>query len=429
MSIITSEMIKKETAVNPVYSRVCQYTISGWPYVTDPSYFPFKSKQHELTVEQGCLLWGTRVVIPPYLQLQAVLNELQETHPGITKMKALARSYLWWLNIDKDIERTVQQGRVCQSMRSNPPEAPAHPWSYPTHPWSRIHIDFAGPVAGCMYLVVVHAYSKYPEIVKMTSITSQATVAVLREIFSRQRFPEMIVSDNGSQFTSEEFKKLCARNGVRHGTSAPYKPATNGQAERVVRVLKTDIQLANVTKGDTDIVIARYMLVYRNTPHTTTGESPGMLFMKRRLRTHLDLLSPSLRKHVEHKKSYTVDRTSQKSLRKFHVGDSVMTRNYARGDKWMHGIVIEVVGSRHYIVDLQGGNGRDIWIKSSCTTKEKVKILLNRNLQMPVSTSSGTSPTHMETNSATVSTTVSPEVQESTRSLQATPHTTNQIVQ
>ena len=83
----------------------------------------------------------------------------------------------------------------------------------------------------------------------MTSITSQATIAVLREIFSRQGFPEMIVSDNGSQFTSEEFKKFCARNGVRHRTSAPYKPATNGQAERVVQILKTAIQQAKCNKG------------------------------------------------------------------------------------------------------------------------------------------------------------------------------------
>ena len=175
------------------------------------------------------------------------------------------------------------------------------------------------------------------------------------------------------------------------------------------------------------------MLVYRNTPHTTTGESPAMLFMKRRLRTRLDLLSLSLRKHVEHKQSYTVDRTSQKSLRKFHVGDSVMARNYARGDKWMHGIVIEVVGSRHYIVDVQGRKWKrhvdQIIMYNRGKSGNSIEQEFTTNVQMPSSTSSGTSPTHMETNSATLPTTVSPEVQESTRSLQATPHTTTQTVQ
>ena len=205
-----------------------------------------------------------------------------------------------------------------------------------------------------MYLVVVDAYSKYPEIVKMTSITAQATIAALRAMFSRQGFPEMIVSDSGSQFISDEFKQFCVRNGVRHRTSAPYKPSTNGQAERVVQVLKTAIEQANVTKSNVDIVIARYMLVYRNTPHTTTGESPAMMFLKRRLRTRLDLLSPSVRNHAEVKQSYTIDRASQKTLRQFLLGDTVITRNYARGEKWMPGKIIEVVGSRHYIVDVQG---------------------------------------------------------------------------
>ena len=268
-----------------------------------------------------------------------------------------------------------------------------------------------------MYLVVVDAYSKYPEIVKMTSITAQATIAALREIFSRQGFPEMIVSDNGSQFTSDEFKQFCVRNGVRHRTSAPYKPSTNGQAERVVQVLKTAIEQANVTKSNVDIVIARYMLVYRNTPHTTTGESPAMMFLKRRLRTRLDLLSPSVRNHVESKQSYTIDRTSQKTLRKFLLGDTVMARNYARGEKWMPGKIIEVVGSRHYIVDVQGRRWKrhvDQIIKYNQVQGEiPTERKFTTDVNIPVSTSpvAPPLPIHVDTSSVTVPST--PETPES----------------
>ena len=95
-------------------------------------------------------------------------------------------------------------------------QAPVHPWTFPSKPWSRIHIDFAGPISGTMYLVVVDAYSKFPEVVKMTSTTSTATINVLRDIFSCYGLPEIMVSDNGPQFISSEFQQFCRNNGIMH---------------------------------------------------------------------------------------------------------------------------------------------------------------------------------------------------------------------
>ena len=86
-------------------------------------------------------------------------------------------------------------------------------------------------------MLVVDAYSKFPEVVKMTSTTSTATINVLRDIFSRYGLPEIMVSDNGPQFISSEFQQFCPNNGVMHRTSAAYKPSTNGQAEQEVQIL------------------------------------------------------------------------------------------------------------------------------------------------------------------------------------------------
>ena len=158
-----------------------------------------------------------------------------------------------------------------------------HPWIFPTKPWSRIHVDFAGPVSGCTYLVVVDAYSKFPEVVKMNSTTVRTTITALCDIFSRHGLPEIIVSDNGPQFTAKEFQQFCSDNGILHRTSAAYKPSTNSQAERVVQILKSAIRQAQLTNTDVATVLAKYLLVYRNTPHSTTGESPSMLLMGRRL--------------------------------------------------------------------------------------------------------------------------------------------------
>ena len=93
----------------------------------------------------------------------------------------------------------------------------------PTKAWSRVHIDYAGPVNNAMYLVSVDAYSKFPEVVKMSSTTSIATIQVLREIFARYGLPEILVSDNGPQLKSVEFEQFCVNNGILHTTSAIYK--------------------------------------------------------------------------------------------------------------------------------------------------------------------------------------------------------------
>ncbi len=123
---MTSQMVKRETQVDPVFSKVYSYVISGWPSVVDPTLVLFKNKRDELTTKQGCVLWGTRVVVPPSLQ-ERVLRELRETHPGFSRMKAPSRSYVWWPNIDAHIERTVSSRSTCQTVRSAPPTAQIHP--------------------------------------------------------------------------------------------------------------------------------------------------------------------------------------------------------------------------------------------------------------------------------------------------------------
>ena len=226
----------------------------------DPSLVPFKTRQDELSTRHGCLLWGARVIVPPSFQ-EKVLQELHDTHPGISRMKALARSYVWWPNMDSDIELTVSSCSTCQSMRSDPCPVQIHPWTFPARPWSRIHVDFAGLISGCTYLVVVDAYSKFPEVVKMSTTSAKATMATLRDIFSRHGLPEIIVSDNGPQFTATEFEQFCTSNGILYLTSAAYKPSTQGQAERVVQILKSAIKQVHLTNADVDTVIANHLLV------------------------------------------------------------------------------------------------------------------------------------------------------------------------
>ncbi|XP_039396848.1 uncharacterized protein K02A2.6-like, partial [Mauremys reevesii] len=240
----------------------------------------------ELSVQSGCLLWGRRVIIPPPLRSQ-MLEQLHSGHCGIVHMKEIARSYFWWPRLDSAIEEKAKACMSCQGVRNAPQWAPLHPWDWPENPWQRIHVDFAGPLEGSMFLVAVDAHSKWPEVFIMQSTTAESTIQKLRGLFSRFGLPEQLVSDNGPQFVSQEFQNFMKANGIHHITSAPYHPSTNGLAERFVQTMKNALKSA---KGQHSIQkrLDTFLLSYRNTPHATTQASPAFLMMGRQLRTCFD---------------------------------------------------------------------------------------------------------------------------------------------
>ena len=100
-----------------------------------------------------------------------------------------------------------------------------------------MHVDFAGPFR-CMFLLLMDAHSKWPEIIELTSTTASKTIEVLREIFSRNGLPEQVVSDNGPQFVSEEFERFMKENAIKHIRISPNHPASNGAAEHLVQTFK-----------------------------------------------------------------------------------------------------------------------------------------------------------------------------------------------
>lgn len=101
-----------------------------------------------------------------------------------------------------------------------PRPVPLHPWEFPGEVWKRLHIDFAGPFMGHMFMIVVDAYSKSLEVFKMTQITCSATISRLRRLFASYGLPEQIVTDNATTFTSDEFQLFMKRNGILHTTGA-----------------------------------------------------------------------------------------------------------------------------------------------------------------------------------------------------------------
>ena len=138
-----------------------------------------------------------QVIIPPSLQ-EKMVTLLHESHLGIDRMKALARSYVWWPGMEKKLEEMTKQCQGCQINHKEDPKTPLHPLEFTWKPWQRIHLDFAGPFQGQMWLIAIDSYSE------------------LRLIFARFGSPEQVVTDNGPQFVGHELREFMEANGIQH---------------------------------------------------------------------------------------------------------------------------------------------------------------------------------------------------------------------
>ena len=364
---ITSAMIKEQTIKDPIMSQVLKYLQTGWPQrqLTNPDLTHYSRRKEELSSQDGCLLWGTRVVIPPSLR-NDVIHELHAAHTGVSKMKTLARSYLWFPNLDKELEELAASCETCLENRPMPDKAILHPWHWPTSPWHRIHVDFAGPVDGNYFFILVDAHSKWVEIFKTKGTASSDVIRCLQHVYATFGLPVSIVSDNGPCFTSAEFKQFLNKGGVKHVTTAVYKPSTNGLAERMVQTFKNMLRKSKEPVG---LAIDRFLFHYRLTPHSTTGVSPAELMFGRKLRNKLDLLLPngtSCHSDIDSDNIHTRVQSKQNSQIRNHcrrprktdfpIHSKVMARNYGKhGSKWVPAIVTKQTGPVSYRCVLDDG--------------------------------------------------------------------------
>ena len=344
--IVRAETVRTETANDPILAQVLRFVRNGWPMEVSEELKPFYSRRTELTIEDEILLWNERVVIPMSLRL-ILLNDLHAEHFGMTKMKQMARRYLWWPNVDHDIECTVKSCVRCQEQAKNPAKKTGT-WTWSNGPWKRLHIDFAGPFMGKMFLVVVDAYSKYLDVVPMDHATSATTIKALRHIFSIFGLPEHIVTDNGSQFSSQEFKNWLTQNGIIHTLTAPGHPATNGLAERYVGLFKSKMKEVGQTGESIQERIDRFLLAYRTTP-TSIGRSASELLTNRQPRIRYNALRASTTKQ-----QVRMFEDSSKETPSYQVGDAVFALNFGRGPRWSAGTVLHINSPFSYDIQVEG---------------------------------------------------------------------------
>ena len=154
-----------------------------------------------------------------------MLTEIHENQPGILNTKNLARSYVWWPSMDEDIENISKFCTSCQIHQNMPLKALIHPWENPQTTWMRIHLDFVRPYLRKMFLIISDFYSKLKiDIMPMNSINTATLTQYLRQLFSTQWLPFIIVTINGPSFTSNESKLFNEKKWNKTHFHCPLSP-------------------------------------------------------------------------------------------------------------------------------------------------------------------------------------------------------------
>lgn len=203
------ETLKEQLKADNVCSRVMTLCAEGWPphAKQEPVIKNYWPERATLTVKDGLLLRGTRLVIPSALR-NDVLVKLHEGHLGIVKCKARARESVWWPGLSQQVNDMVLRCRICIQERQNHKE-PLKPTECPRRPWQKIGSDLF-TLEGKTYLLVVDYFSRFIEIAALYNTRSTDVINHLKSMFARHGIPETLMSDNGPQFSGQAFTSFAA---------------------------------------------------------------------------------------------------------------------------------------------------------------------------------------------------------------------------
>lgn len=352
--------IASQTTNDIILNQICVYVQNNWPNQMSEEIRHYFHKKLLLTVENGCLFYGSRIVIPTKLR-HIVLERLHETHIGIVRMKMQAKQLFWWPNINEDIENHAKRCVACQLHQNTPSQVELSKWHPTSQFFERIHLDF-GQLGNAKMLIIVDTYSRWIDIKLMTKTTSAKLIEVLSNIFSYFGLPHTIVADNGPPFNSKEFKSYCAARKIEYKNSPPYHPQSNGWAECAVRTVKISLKkmMTDATAKHLTLQqkIDKFLLKYRNTPVTTTKTSPNDLIFTHRNRTPITILNAKTpTKENRARQTKIPSEPERKKTKIFEKNEQVLYRAEASTKvKWMQAVIVERLSTCRYKIRLVTNN-------------------------------------------------------------------------
>ena len=175
-----------------------------------------------------------------------ILSQIHCGHMGVVKCLQRAKDAVYWPGISKDISDMILKCETCINMRNSNAKEPMTRGSTPNRPWDFLATDLFHS-NNQDYVLIVDYYSRYVEFSRLEDLSSKSVINHTRSILARHSIPTQIISDNGPQYTSEEYRRFVKGWGISHTTTSPHYPRANGMAEKFVQLVK---RLLNKAKQD-----------------------------------------------------------------------------------------------------------------------------------------------------------------------------------
>ena len=374
---------KSATAADTTSSLLMQAVINGWPESRKdchPLLLDYWTYREEISAENGLLFKGHRLIIPESMRNRC-LKTIHEGHFGVEKMQLRAREAVFWPKISADILQTAQSCRVCQTFSKSQQRETLMPHEVPQGPWEKIGIDYF-EFQSANYLMIADYYSRFPVIRRTRSTTTSATIDILKQVFSEYGVPKTVMSDNGPQFSSKEFRTFARQYCFDHITSSPRYAQSNGLVERMIQTIKQCLKKCAAAGHDPYLA----MLIYRATPLNNSIPAPAELLNGRKYRALLPTRSLQQNAHSQLVREHMLDgkvRSSQqynqhaKDLPPIPKHQQVLVQVDPNQNKWSPATVTGTPGSH---------NPRSY----SVTTPSGVQLQRNRRFIKPVEDSTQT---------------------------------------
>ena len=355
--------LKHETDLDPQLSLLKSTIIEGWPdnkKDTSSLVMPFFSYADELSVQDGIIFKGERVVVPQSMRADTK-KEIHAAHLGINGCVRRARETLFWPGMADDIKQFISKCETCRKYEISNQKEPLMPHEAPSLPWEKVGVDLFS-VDGKNYMVTVDYYSNFWELDRLNNQDSTVIIKKLKSHFARFGIPSILVTDNAPNLTSDTMRNFTKSYNIHHVTSSPHHANANGMSESAVKTASRMIRKCNDSNSDLDMAL----LIHRNTPSEGMLTSPAQRLLGRRTRANLPITKDLLKPPVKQEKQ-SIERKQMKSaeyydkqakpLKALTEGQAVRLKPFALGQRvWKKGEVMKRLDERSYEILTENGN-------------------------------------------------------------------------
>nr|XP_029712008.1 uncharacterized protein K02A2.6-like [Aedes albopictus] len=256
MSSKVSTDLREQTAADTEMRLLNDVIIRGWPESKEevqPDLRKYWGFRDELAAYDDLVFKSNQIIIPKSLR-KKMLEAVYKGHPGVQSCIKRAKQVIFWVNMTRDIQNMIECCSVCQQYQRSHQKSIVVTKEIPNLPFERVASDLFH-FRGNEYILIVDSWSNFYDFKKLSRSTSDEVINIMKNWFAVHGIPRVLETDNGSQYTSQDFRKFAGEWGFDHKTSSPHFPRSNGLAERFVQVAKNLLKRYHQDGSDVNLAL------------------------------------------------------------------------------------------------------------------------------------------------------------------------------